>query len=428
MFRKVTRQVIKKILTDSKSLVLKNSLPDLKNIKLENIGLYLHVPFCRKPCLYCPYFKEVFKKNKALEYKNAVLEEIDFYSSILKNKKINSFYIGGGTPTTMINHGLEEIIKKTNEKFNVECKISSEGHPNDIDSKMIEKLHNLNIKNVSMGIESFNNKFLEIIDRPYRSKKAEEATQLLSKSDFECVNIDIMFGLPDQTIDDVKEDIKKAISLDVDQISTYPIFTFPYTKLKKRVKEYNAHLPGIITRRKMLKEIEKICYNAGFERTSVWAFTKKNVSKYSSVTIPEYIGLGAGSGSLIPGYFYINTFSVDNYVKYIKAKRKPPIALTIDFDKREEMIHWLYWRIYETKIYKKEFNKKFHRDFDKEFGKLFALFEILGLSKDLGEKIIMTDKGNYWIHVIQNLFSLDFIGNVWQNCLFTPWPSQIDLI
>jgi len=92
------------------------------------------------------------------------------------------------------------------------------------------------------------------------------------------------------------------------------------------------------------------------------------------------------------------------------------------------MTHWLYWRIYETQINKKEFKEQFGKDFDIIFGKIFALFELLGLTKDQGDIIVMTDKGNYWIHVLQNLFSLDFIGQMWSTCLAKKWPDEIELI
>jgi len=171
-----------------------------------------------------------------------------------------------------------------------------------------------------------------------------------------------------------------------------------------------------------------LCYDAEMERTSVWAFTNRGVDKYSSVTIPHYIGLGAGAGSLIPGSFFITIFNVLEYIKYLKEEQKPPIALTIDFSEKEEMIHWLYWRIYETKIDKGEFKEQFDKDFDKIFGKLFVFFKLFGLSHNYKDRIIMTDKGNYWVHVLQNLFSLDFIGRVWSICLAETWPREIELI
>jgi len=428
VIKKTLRQVTKKLFTGSSSLILKNSYPDFSNITQENLGLYLHIPFCKKPCLYCPYFKEPYQKNRAISYSKAVLKEIDFYRSIVQDKNITSFYIGGGTPTTMIDSGLDDIITSINESFNCSCTISSETHPNDINQSMIKRLHDLNIEQMSMGIESFNDKHLRFINRPYQSMKAKEATKILMNGSFNCVNIDLMFGYPNQSINDVKEDVQTAINLGVDQISTYPIFTFPHTKLDHRVKEYHSRLPSILLRRHMFKEIEHLCYDAGLKRTSVWAFTKENKPKYSSVTIPYYIGLGAGAGSLIPQSFYLNAFNIDHYINILNKKKKPPVVLTIDFSEKDEMIHWLYWRIYETIIQKQEFKDLYQKEFDQEFGHLFSIFEIAGFCKDTGNTIIMTDRGNYWIHVLQNLFSLDFIGRVWNECLSTTNPADIELI
>ena len=428
MIKKTIRQVTKKLFTGSPSLILKDSYPDFSSITKDNLGLYLHIPFCKKPCLYCPYFKEVYQKNKAISYGNAVLKEIEFYHSILEEKNITSCYIGGGTPTTMVESGLDEIITAINDSFNLTCTFSSETHPNDITQEMANRLHDLNIKQVSMGVESFNDTHLKFIHRPYESWKAKEATKILANGAFNCVNIDLMFGYPNQTLKDVRDDILTAIDLDVDQISTYPIFTFPHTALTQRVKEYHSRLPGILVRRQMFKQIEQLCYDAGLKRTSVWAFTKEKKPKYSSVTIPYYIGLGAGAGSLIPQSFYLNAFDIDYYINSLNEKMKPPVVLTIDFTKRDEMIHWLYWRIYETKIIKQDFTDLFQKDFNQEFGRLFSVFEISGFCKDTGDRIIMTDRGNYWIHILQNLFSLDFIGRVWNECLSTTKPTNIELI
>jgi len=426
--KKLIRQIIKKSLTGSRGLVLENEYPDIRAMDAAEQGLYLHIPFCMRPCFYCPYFKEKYNKKNAIHYSRAVVKEVEFYKDVLENTAITSFYIGGGTPTTMVGSGLEEVVQSIRQSFNMKCGISMETHPNDITHTMIDKIKDMGVESVSMGVESFNNDFLKIIGRPYNSDKAKNSVSLLINSDFQCVNIDIMFGLPNQGIKDVEEDIKAAIELGVDQISAYPIFTFPHTKLEEVVKRNGYSLPGIIKRRAMLKKIEELCYDAGMERTSVWAFTKKGVKKYSSVTVPEYIGLGAGAGSLVPNFFFINTFSVEEYIKFIESKRKPPVALSIKFTEREEMFHWLYWRIYETKIIKKEFEERFGRDFDSEFKKIFSLFEMLGMARDEGDRMIMTDSGNYWVHVLQNVFSLDFIGRVWDICLAEKWPSQVDLV
>ncbi len=428
MLKKIIRKVIKKVLTGSEGIVLSSDYPDIGKINLEKLGIYLHVPFCRHPCFYCPYFKEKYNRKDAVDYSNAVVKEVEFYKNIMGNADITSFYIGGGTPTTMVGSGLEEIIGAIKQSFSLKCGISTETHPDDITPSMVEKLKGMGVENVSMGVESFNDRFLEIIGRTYRSDRARDAVSVLVESGFKCVNIDLMFGLPNQEVKDVEKDIQTAIKLGVDQISAYPIFTFPHTKLEEVVRKKGYSLPGIMKRRAMLKKIEELCYNAGMERTSVWAFTKKGVRKYSSVTVPKYIGIGAGAGSLVPGSFFINTFSVEEYIKFLERRGKPPVALHIDFGEMDEMLHWLYWRIYETKIIKKEFEEQFGRDFDDIFKRIFRLFRMLGMARDEGDRIVMTDRGNYWIHVLQNVFSLDFIGRVWNICLADKWPNEIELI
>ncbi len=428
VIKKIIRQTIKTILTGSGGLALHNYYPGIEKMNMKELGLYLHIPFCMRPCFYCPYFKEKYDGKKALSYKNAVMGEIAYYKDILEGKRITSFYIGGGTPTTMMGSGLEEVVRSVKQSFDLKCGISTETHPNDITREMVKRLEDMGVENVSMGIESFSNSFLKILGRPYKSEKAKYATSMLMDGDFKCVNVDFMFGLPNQEIRDVEEDIKTAVEMGVDQISAYPIFTFPHTELEKVIRENHYNVPGLIKRRVMLKKIEEICYDAGMERASVWSFTKKGVKKYSSVTVPKYIGLGAGAGSLVPGFFFINTFSVNEYVKFMAKERKPPVALTIKLSEKEEMFHWLYWRIYETEITKKDFEEEFGRDFDSTFKKIFSLFEMMGMAKDYGENIVMSDRGNYWVHVLQNVFSLDFIGRVWEVCLADEWPGRIDLI
>lgn len=427
VLRRLIRQMVTFLMTGSTGMAMRPRRPDLDGLGMENLGMYLHVPFCRRPCFYCPYFKERYDEEKAKAYAKTVRQEMSFYAPLLEGSQITDFYIGGGTPTTMLGSGLAGIIETAQKQFDVRCDVSLETHPNDVSAGMVERLRQLGVRNLSMGVETFSDGHLKKIGRPYDSHRAKQAVELLVDADFDCVNIDLMFGLPDQATDDVRRDIETALSLGVDQISAYPIFTFPHTGLEDMVKGRGQRLPGMAKRRKMLRCIEQLCYEAGLERSGVWSFTAPGVSKYSSVTIPGYVGLGAGAGSLIPGYFYINVFDVDAYIDHMTEKREPPVALTIDFSQREEMIHWLYWRIYETRVDKNAFAAGFGRDFDEVFGTIFALFELLGFAVDHGDAIDMTDRGNYWVHVLQNLFSLNFIGQVWSACLSETWPREIAL-
>jgi oxygen-independent coproporphyrinogen-3 oxidase len=183
----------------------------------------------------------------------------------------------------------------------------------------------------------------------------------------------------------------------------------------------------LIKRRIMLHILENIFYEAGYYRSSVWAFTKKGIEKYCSVTVPLYIGLGASGGSYLKNFFFVNTFNVAEYIRSIE-KNIMPTALSINLSLSMQMAGWLYWRLYETRLRKSNFYDKFKLDFNKEFGKLMSAFRISGLLKDHGDDIVLTNRGSYWLHAFEDYFSIDFISKLWGNSRLEPWPEKVVLL
>jgi len=168
-------------------------------------------------------------------------------------------------------------------------------------------------------------------------------------------------------------------------------------------------------------------YAAGFERTSVWAFTRPGVPRYCSVTVPLYVGLGASGGSYLKDVFYLNTFNVREYIKALENGRMP-IALSLDLTENMQMAGWLYWRIYETRFKRSDFQERFGKEFDRVYGKYMTLFSLLGfLKKDDGDEIVLSDNGTYWLHVLQDLFSIEYISQLWGTSKQEPWPEKVIL-
>jgi oxygen-independent coproporphyrinogen-3 oxidase len=188
-----------------------------------------------------------------------------------------------------------------------------------------------------------------------------------------------------------------------------------------------AKVPLLIKRRKMLKILEEMYYDAGFERSSVWAFTKKGVEKYCSVTVPLYLGLGPSGGSYLRDVFYLNTFNVSEYINAIN-QNKMPVALSVDLTEDMQMAGWLYWRIYETRFLKSTFSGRFKKDFDIKYGKLMSFLSGIGFLKEDNQQVLLTDKGSYWIHAFEDWYSLDFISKLWGNSQNQPWPDKVELI
>jgi len=311
-------------------------------------------------CPYCPYNKIKYKKEFVKPYLQALVNEIALYKKLYGNMKIASVYIGGGTPTLLIDE-LGVILSAIRSDFELNGDICIETSPNNIDDEIIRKLKDFSISLVSVGVQSFNDQFLNFIGRKYSSDIISSVLEKLVKDDFKSINIDLMFALPGQSIADLKYDLQKAIELGVNQITTYPLFTFPYTAVGSYLRIKKVKMPNLNVRRKQYRFIHDFMQRNGYNRVSVWGFKKGDVPRYSSVTRDNYIGLGAGAGSHLPDGFYLNKFSVDEYINNC-LKNKFPTALFLKLDKNLQNYFWLYWRLYDTVIDKQEIYNRFGAD------------------------------------------------------------------
>jgi len=429
---KFFKDTTKKLFSGSKSLVLKNEAPSYQSLEkkfseIKEFGLYLHIPFCRQICCYCPYNKEIYRSETAKLYLEAVRHEINFYKKLIGCKPVTSFYIGGGTPTTILHDGLYDILEYIYSHFNMKCGIHMESHPNDLSIKNLGTIKSFGIRYLSTGVEALEDKCLHFLKRPYNSKEVKESVDRAVNKEFDCFNIDFIFALPQQTFEDIDKAAHDLVQMGVDQVAAYPLFLFPYTELWKEIKEKKLRLPNVFLRRKMLGALENTFYSSEYERTSVWAFTKKGRPKYCSVTVPLYVGLGASGGSYLKDIFYLNTFNVNEYIKRLNAG-KMPIALSLDMDEKMQMAWWLYWRVYETRFKRSDFKVRFEKSFNEVYGNFIKLFSMPGfIKKDDGDEIILSDKGIFWLHAFEDLFSINYIGKLWETSMTDPWPGEVDL-
>jgi oxygen-independent coproporphyrinogen-3 oxidase len=393
---------------------------------LDSLGLYLHIPFCAQICPYCPYNKELYHADVAAQYTSAVLREIDQYAAILGTRPITSFYIGGGTPTSMLHNGLGTLLEHIYRRLNMQCAIHLESHPNDLSAANLRTIRDLGVEHLSIGIEALQDRHLHTLCRPYDAATARAAIERAVAAGFTSVNTDLIFALPGQTIEELTDACAELIALGVDQIATYPLFTFPYTKWPDLAQQRHYRPASLLAKRRMLYAIEQLCYAAGYERSSVWAFTRAGVPKYCSVTVPVYLGLGASGSSYLPDIFYLNTFNVAAYIRTINAGRLP-IALSLPLTRPMQMAGWLYWRMYETRFNKDDFAERFAADFDEVYGAYIQPLRAIGLIQEEGRAVRLTDPGAYWLHVVQDLFSIDYVSTLWGTSRTEPWPQAITL-
>jgi coproporphyrinogen III oxidase-like Fe-S oxidoreductase len=429
-FMAFSRNQIRRLLTKENNMILENRIPSYESLErkfqdISEFGLYLHIPFCRQICPYCPYNKEIYQPEVAEVYTRAVKKEIDFYSGLFGDKPVTSFYIGGGTPTTMLHSGLGNILEHIFNNLNMQCDIHMESHPNDLTPENLKTIKSLDVENLSTGIEALQDKYLKILNRPYNTKEVKAAIERAVNKGFRCFNVDFIFALPNQTDGELEQAGQELVEMAVDQVAAYPLFYFPYTKMGESVRQSNYNIADILKRRNMLHILENIFYEKEYERTSVWAFTKEGVPKYCSVTVPLYVGLGASGGSYLRDIFYLNTFSVAEYIKRLENARMP-IALSLDLSEGMQMAWWLYWRVYETRFKRSDFKERFGREFNEVYGKYVKLFSLFGLiEKDDGNEVALSDKGTFWLHALEDLFSLDYISKLWGTSKQEPWPERV---
>lgn len=427
-WKAILRKIACIALTKQDSFVLSNRLPQLNSRVegLDSLGLYLHIPFCRQICTYCPYNKVLYHPQTARRYAEAVIKEIDGYAHMLRDVPITSFYIGGGTPTTMLHDGLNRILEHIETSFNMQCGIHMESHPNDLSAGNLAAIRALGIDHLSIGVEALQDQHLKTLGRPYTADQAQAAVGRAVAAGFTCVNADFLFALPHQTWEEVETTARTLISSGVDQVAAYPLFTFPYTRWSTERRNQRGSHFNVFQRRRIIAGLECIFRQAGFRRTSVWAFTRAGVPKYCSVTVPRYIGLGASGGSYLEDVFYLNTFNVHAYIAALE-EGSSPIALSMPLSHKMQMAGWLYWRIYETCFKKSDFRVRFDDDYKSVFGGITRLCAALGLLREDEDHVTLNDHGAYWLHVMQDIFSIEYVSRLWGTSKEDPWPRQVVL-
>jgi len=395
------------------------------NLNGKEVGFYIHIPFCKSMCPYCPYYKISYNKELSQKFKSALILEIKRYGEEIGGNKFTSLYIGGGTPTLMIDD-LGTIIKEVKESFNFDGPVGIETTPDDLTQDKVKIMKDMGINYVSLGVQSFQQENLDSIGRKYTVQTAIDAVNFLKYYHFDTLNIDLIFAFARQKLPQLLHDLQKAVELSPDQITCYPLFTFPYSTIARYNNSRNLKMPRHRVRRNMYYLIHDFLERNGYTRSSVWSFGKTGTTPYSSVTRDYYIGFGPSAGSYTGEGFYFNVFSVPEYINTV-AQRKP-IALEMKVSSQMEKIFWLYWRLYETAIPVDKYKKLYGKDIYADFGLMLKLAKAFGfIGSEDEERLILNKHGCHWIHLAQNYFALNYISKIWSTAQKNPWPGKITL-
>lgn len=263
-------------------------------------GIYIHIPFCKSRCIYCGFYSTTLLDLRK-KYINAVCREMELRKNYIR-EPFSTIYLGGGTPSLLDEAELTKLFLYINNVYDVDrnAEITMECNPDDITPKFTNMLSHLPINRVSMGAQTFADSRLRLLHRRHNSDEVKHAVKLLREAGIKNISIDLMFGFPDESLSQWKEDISAAMALNVEHISAYSLMYEEDTPLWKmldtgKVKEIDEELS--LT---MFKELVCQLTDAGYEHYEISNFARPGYrSRHNSSywhQVP-YIGLGAAAHS-----------------------------------------------------------------------------------------------------------------------------------
>jgi coproporphyrinogen III oxidase-like Fe-S oxidoreductase len=365
--------------------------------------LYLHVPFCESLCPYCSFNRVLFKETLCREYFKALRKEITLYRD--RGYSFNAIYVGGGTPTVLIDE-LEETLLLARGYFRIR-EISVETNPNHLTERNITILKRVGTTRLSVGIQSFDDDLLKAIGRydSYGSGKiiSERLTNTLGR--FDTLNADMIFNFPIQTIDSISKDLDILIRTGVDQITYYPLMVSDFTR---RTMDKTMGQVDYGKEKRFYRLISRHL-SPDYRFTSAWCFSKKaalaSLADEYIVDYNEYAGLGSGSIGYINGRCYANTFDIRQYIDIIDREEVPLMA-SRDFSLSNQIRYDFLMKLFGLRLEIVPLHKKYGRNILPYLWREISAFMMAGGLRYHHGCFYLTDRGRYyWIIMMREFFT-----------------------
>lgn len=303
-----------------------------KNITMA--GIYLHIPFCKKRCIYCDFYSTTSINYKD-EYIECLKKEIVLKKKYITDKKIETIYFGGGTPSQLSPQDIESIIQHIYQTYDVadNPEITIEANPDDLKENFVLNLSKTHVNRISIGIQTFNDERLKFLNRRHNSDEAIEAVKMCQNYKFENISIDLIYGFPNEKLNDWEKDIETAISLNVPHISAYHLIYEEGTPIYKMLQKHEFEEIDEDTSLNQFRLLIKKLNDAGYIHYEISNFCKKDKhSRHNTSywTNKEYIGCGPSAHSYNTKKRFWN---ISNLYKYIeKVNNNEEFFETEDLD------------------------------------------------------------------------------------------------
>mgnify|MGYP004601622119 FL=1 len=380
----------------------------------ENIGIYIHIPFCKKKCFYCDFVSDENKENLIQEYIDTVCLEILQNAEILSEYNISTIYFGGGTPSLIKVEYIEKILNTlklfvTDEKEIKE--ITIEINPNSASLDKLGKYYNLGINRLSIGLQSTHDKILRNIGRLHTFNDFKEVLKNANVVGFKNISVDLIYPLPGLNLSGFKETLNSMIKLkdefNIKHISVYNLEVHENTRLDFLLKEGFVSLCNEDEEYKMREELNKRLQDNGFVKYEIsnYAYpgfeSKHNLCYWNQ---EKYIGFGVNASSFFNLKRYRNTSNIDKYIDGIK-NNKNIVVETEELDKLSLMKEYIILKLRLSKgVEISEFKQKFGTDIFDIFNTEFNFLKKDNLVNITSKNISLTNRGEEVANIVWEMF------------------------
>ena len=368
---------------------------------------YVHIPFCTQICYYCD-FSKVFIKNQPVDsYLEHLLEEFQSYDI----QKLRTLYIGGGTPTALSASQLEVLLNGLTKNLDLSAleELTIEANPGDLDADKIAVLKNSAVNRVSLGVQTFDDKMLKKIGRSHLEKDIYENIDRLKLAGFDNISIDLIYALPGQTMEQVKENVAKAIGLDIPHMSLYSLILENHTVFMNRMRRGKLPLPKEELEAEMFEYIIAELEKSGFEHYEISNFSKPGFESRHNLMYwdnAEYYGIGAGASGYVNGVRYKNHGPIRHY---LSAVEEGNARITEEhLSQKEQMEEEMFLGLRKKSgVSMARFEEKFGRSFDGLYGEIVKDLVQQGLMQIEGDRVRMTKRGLFLGDTVAERFILE---------------------
>jgi len=391
-------------------MIVQNVLSKELNTEIkQDLGLYIHIPFCEKKCDYCDFLSGPSSKEGIKEYFEALYLEIEQYSNFLESYTVSTIFIGGGTPSVVESSYIEGIMEKLMRVFHIDqgrLEATIEINPGTVTREKLLAYKRAGINRISFGLQSTNNEELKLLGRIHTYEQFEQNYHLARELGFQNINIDLMSALPGQTVENWEETLNKVIQLNPEHISAYSLIIEEGTKFYERYKEGSQGsklLPDEETDRFMYYKTKSVLKENGYLRYEISNYAKEGFECKHNVSYwigTEYLGIGLGASSYIGGARFSNLDELELYIQQCKKSniseiefmniRKDYTVLT----KQEKMEEFMFLGLRIcVGISKKEFIRRFMVPIEGIYSSTIQELKQKKLIEEEGDNIKLTEYG-----------------------------------